>query len=129
MIFQAKRGQSGGVLAVLLSFTLSVSCRDAQRSDPEAGLGAGGSASAVGVAGSSAAAGSGFWSCGTAAGVCSCVPIEVDLGPAVHTCGASDCCFRDPAGRCTCRDMAAGLDCTALMTTLGAARRTQACPP
>jgi hypothetical protein len=96
-----------------------------------AGTGARGGAAGqlAGGAGGAGAANAGFWSCGTAAGVCTCVGIDTDPGPTSHECGASDCCFLDGDGSCSCRLDGAALDCEQLMTSLDAVTPVAACPP
>jgi hypothetical protein len=95
---------------------------------PTDASGAGGGAGTGGTGGTAGTSGTGFWSCGTAAGLCTCVRIDVDPGSAPHTCAASDCCFTDANGRCTCRLPTAIPDCQAAMTSLAATARVSACP-
>ena len=64
-----------------------------------------------------------------AAGVCTCVPIGIDVAPLSGDCEASDCCFVDPAGTCSCRLAGAAADCGALMEALNAAAPVATCPP
>jgi hypothetical protein len=76
----------------------------------------------------------GFWSCGTAAGVCTCITVEADLGAAARACaatagGGTRCCFVDGSGACSCRLDDAALDCAPLMAALGGQRRVASCPP
>lgn len=68
----------------------------------------------------------GNWSCGTAAGVCSCtlVSSEVESEP----CAASDCCFVDSSGDCSCRVGDPAPDCEALRSSFGDAQSVPSCP-
>jgi hypothetical protein len=70
------------------------------------------------------------WSCGTAADLCTCVPVDTRIGaPAVRACAASACCFVDRDGSCTCRTGASAPPCAELMTTFAAKVRVTSCPP
>jgi hypothetical protein len=90
----------------------------------DAGTGGDGSAAADGPA---RAVDAGLWSCGSAAGVCTCVRIGVDPGAFAHGCAASDCCFVDDDGACSCRLPSATLDCAALIASLRGTARVPAC--
>ena len=68
------------------------------------------------------------WSCGTAAGVCTCIPVHTDVGALARACAAADCCFLGLDGSCSCRMSSAALGCDALMTALGGRRRVASCP-
>ena len=69
------------------------------------------------------------WSCGTAAAVCTCIPLDTSIGALAHPCDPSPCCFVSRDGSCTCRLGAAALDCDALRTALAAATQVGSCPP
>ncbi len=67
------------------------------------------------------------WSCGSAAGVCTCTVVEGNIQR--QNCPASDCCFRDPTGDCTCRLAAPAPECEALMASFDATEPVPTCPP
>lgn len=134
-------GGAGGSALAVTSGAGGVGMLDSARGISQAGGGAGGN----GLAGMPDGAGRGgepgssvvsagasprsFWSCGTAAGVCSCVSVDTDLGALAHVCAASACCFFDESGGCSCRMTDAALDCSSLKRTLGAERSVASCPP
>jgi hypothetical protein len=70
----------------------------------------------------------GFWSCGTAAGVCSCVSSRVDPSPSPGSCAPSGCCFVTSLGQCTCRLGQSQVSCQDLLQLLGAVERRPSCP-
>ncbi len=115
-----------------------------QSSGAIASAGAGGSlgtAAAAGVAGRSDGGTAGFrsaagghgggaavvsWSCGVAAGACTCVRVEAPLSGTA--CPASECCSVDPSGDCTCRLGDPAPDCDSLMRAFGATEQVSGCP-
>jgi hypothetical protein len=102
-----------------------VACKKSEVVTPlDAGAGSDGSAAADGPAQPLDA---GLWSCGSAAGVCTCVRIGVEPGAFAHGCAASDCCFVDDDGACSCRLPSATLDCAALIASLKGTTRVPAC--
>ncbi len=82
----------------------------------------------AGTPDSTPAAGAAFWSCGTAASVCSCVRVDSDLGAQAGSCPASNCCFEQGSTGCSCRLSGAPLDCAALKSALSATRAAASCP-
>jgi len=68
------------------------------------------------------------WSCATAAGVCSCVEVGGQLDVAANRCAASDCCFVDVFGGCSCVLATASMSCAALFDALAGEREVSSCP-
>ncbi|HET9956496.1 MAG TPA: hypothetical protein VFQ61_18450 [Polyangiaceae bacterium] len=99
------------------------------QSGGEPGTGALGGSAGANNAGASSVFG-GAWSCGVAAGLCSCVHVDLELeAPGLlGSCAASDCCFEQQDGTCSCRMPDALLDCARLASALGATRARSRCP-
>lgn len=114
------------VQAAVWSTIFLVGLAACRGSDEGASDGTGGATSSAsgGAAGSSR---SGSWSCGTAAGVCTCVELGEEIQKR-DQCPRSACCFESGPSRCSCRLEGAGLDCAELAESLGSTRRVDRCP-
>jgi hypothetical protein len=114
------------VWALALAPVSLVACTKAGEVVAPFDAGAGGDGS-VAADGSAQPPDAGLWSCGSAAGVCTCVRIGVDPGAFAHGCATSDCCFVDDDGACSCRLPSATLNCATLIASLRGTTRVPAC--
>lgn len=117
---------NGKFIVLAAIFGVAAACRNEAPSRARRSIAAAPIAAEVGTSGDAAVEAG--WVCGTASGLCTCVPLASDLQSPRGRCQNSSCCYVDASGRCTCRLSAATMSCEALELALSGAKPVAACP-